>query len=155
MSKLQFNQFTLDRRKTGKPRMHGFIWVVIFACLYEDNSLTYIWYCLCFTDNQSSINVLYHIWQPLLREHSGDLECPENKRIPSETSTQCQRVCMVFHSYTKLEKVSTLFLVASIEMGSFGRYYAHSTCCGHVLFRVWTLTPQQCSLTFILHSVPF
>ena len=54
---------------------------------------------------------------------------------------------MVFHTYTKFEKVSTLFLVASIEMGSkmihFGRYYAHSTCCGHVLFSVWTLTPQH------------
>ena len=30
---------------------------------------------------------------------------------------------MVFHSYTKFEKVSTLFLVASIEMGSFQRWF--------------------------------
>ena len=30
---------------------------------------------------------------------------------------------MVFHSYTKLEKVSTLLLVASIEMGSFQRCF--------------------------------
>ena len=33
--------------------------MVIFACLYEDDLVTYIWYCLCLTDNQSSINVLY------------------------------------------------------------------------------------------------
>ena len=151
MSMLQLNQFTMDRRKTGKPRMHGFIWVVIFACLYEDNSLTYIWYCLCFTDNQSSINVLYHIWQPLLWELSGDLECTKNKRILSETSTQCERLCMVFHSFTKFEKVSTLFLVASIEMGSFQRWFTlvgimhivhvvdmYCLECGH-------FTPQQCS----------
>ena len=30
---------------------------------------------------------------------------------------------MVLHSYTKFEKASTLFLVASIEMGSFQRWF--------------------------------
>ena len=69
------------------------------------------------------MNVPNHIWQPLLWEHSGDLECTENKRFLSETSIQCERVCMVLHSYTKFEKASTLFLVASIEMGSFQRWF--------------------------------
>ena len=34
----------------------------------------------------------------------------------------------------------------------FGRYYAHSTCCGHVLFRVWTLTPQHWTMFLNIHS---
>ena len=52
-------KFTLDRRKKRNIENAWFIWMVIFACLHEDDSLTYIWYCLCLTDNQSSINVLY------------------------------------------------------------------------------------------------
>ena len=36
------------------------------------------------------------------------------------------------------------------KMVHFGRYYAHSTCCGHVLFRVWTLNTSKMFLN--IHS---
>ena len=110
-----------EEKQENQEFMGLFEW--LFLLVYMKITPVPIFRIVFVSQKTNHPSMFYITWQPLLWEHSDDLECTENKRILSETSTQCERVCMVFHSYSKFEKVSPLFLVASIEMGSFQRWF--------------------------------